>query len=368
MGSVTFTGLIVRNLLRQRTRSALTLLGISLGITTVVALGCITAGMKDAAGSLASSGGADFMVAQAGASDLSFSRLPEAKVAEVAQVRGVAQAHGVVLHITRFRGNAYFFVMGRTDGDLAANPLRLRAGRMPVAGDEGAFGTEAGVRLGESVRVDGEPLRVVGIYEANSQWERAGAVVLLDTAQAMEHVQDAVSIIYVRVGSGADPDAVARRVDDEVGGVAAIVDAADYAKVDQGFALLDAANLAISFLAVVIGGIGVMNTMIMSIFERTREIGVLRAVGWRRVRVLRMIVTESVLLCILAGFVGAALGAGIASLVTRLPAVGDFLAPAFPVRVFVQGFIVAFVVGLLGAAYPAVRATRLTPMEALRHE
>ena len=123
-----------------------------------------------------------------------------------------------------------------------------------------------------------------------------------------------------------------------------------------------------TFLAVVIGGIGVMNTMIMSIFERTREIGVLRAVGWRRSRVLRMIVAESVTLCLLAGFVGGALGAGIASLATRLPAVGDFLAPAFPPRVFVQGALVAFVVGLLGAAYPAIRATRLTPMEALRHE
>lgn len=365
---VTFVGLVLRNLLRQRTRSVLTLLGISLGITTVVALGCITAGMRGAAGSLASSGGADFMVAQAGASDLSFSRLPEAAAVEVAGVPGVAAAHGVVLHITRFGGKAYFFIMGRTVADLGANPLRMRVGRMPRSSDEGAFGPDAGVQVGDRVTVDGRRLDVVGIYEASSQWERAGAVVLLATAQAMEHITDAVSIVYVRVERGADADVVARRVERHVDGVAAIVDAGDYAKVDQGFALLDAANLAISFLAVVIGGIGVMNTMIMSIFERTREIGVLRAVGWHRSRVLRMIVAESVALCLLAGFVGGALGASIASLATRLPAVGDFLAPAFPPRVFVQGAVVALVVGLLGAAYPAIRATRLTPMEALRHE
>lgn len=367
-GCVTFIGLIVRNLGRQRTRSLLTLLGISLGITTVVALGCITAGMKGAAGGLATSGGADFMVAQEGASDLSFSRLPESTVAEVAGVRGVAEARGVVLHITRFRGNGFFFVMGRSAEDLEANPLPMRSGRAPRTPTEGAFGTDAGVRLGETVTIGDQRVRVVGIYDASSPWERGGAVVLVATAQAMEHATDTVTIIYVRVVPGADPAAVARRVDAQVPGAAAIVDAADYAKVDQGFALLDAANLAISFLAVVIGGIGVMNTMIMSIFERTREIGVLRAVGWRRSRVLRMIVTESVLLCIVAGFVGAAMGAGIASLATRLPSVGDFMAPAFPLRVFVQGFVVAIVVGLLGAVYPAARATRLTPMEALRHE
>ena len=365
---MTFIGLIVRNLGRQRTRSLLTLLGISLGITTVVALGCITAGMKATAGSLATSGGADFMVAQEGAADLSFSRLPESTVPEVAAVRGVAAAYGVVLHITRFRGNAYFFVMGRSAADLAANPLPMREGRAPRTPGEGAFGPDAGVRLGETVTVSGQRLRAVGIYDATNQWERAGAVVLLGTAQAMERSTGTVTIIYVRVVPGADVRAVARRVDAQVPGAASIVDAADYAKVDQGFALLDAANLAISFLAVVIGGIGVMNTMIMSIFERTREIGVLRAVGWRRSRVLRMIVTESVLLCIAAGFVGAAMGAGIASLATRLPSVGDFMAPAFPLRVFVQGFVVAIVVGLLGAVYPALRATRLTPMEALRHE
>jgi putative ABC transport system permease protein len=366
--SMSFVGLIVRNLLRQRTRSLLTLLGISLGITTVVALGCITAGMRSTAGSLATSGGADFMVAQAGASDLSFSRLPESKVGEVAAVRGVRQAHGVMLHISQFRGNVYFFLMGRTLEDLAANPLRMRSGRMPRAEDEAAFGTDAGARLGETVTIDNRRIRVVGIYETDNQWERAGAVVLLATAQALERAPDTVTIIYVRVEPGADPEAVARRVDREVEGVASIADAADYSKVDQGFALLDAANLAISFLAVVIGGIGVMNTMIMSIFERTREIGVLRAVGWRRSRVLRMIVTESVLLCIAAGFVGAAFGAGIASLATRLPSVGAFMTPAFPPRVFVQGFVVAAIVGLLGALYPAIRATRLTPMEALRHE
>jgi len=365
---MSFVGLIVKNLLRQGTRSVLTLLGISLGITTVVALGCVTAGMRSTAGSLATSGGADFMVAQEGASDLSFSRLPEGTVAEVATVPGVGDAHGVVLHITQFGGNPYFFIMGRSIEDITDNPLTLRAGRLPRSPEEGVFGTDAGVRVGQVVTIDRQRLRVVGIYEAASQWERAGAVVVLQVAQAMQRSPDTVTIVYVRVDSGADVQAVARRVDREVSGVVSIASAADYSKVDQGFAMLDAANLAISFLAVVIGGIGVMNTMVMSIFERTREIGVLRAVGWRRSRVLLMIVSESVLLCVGAGVIGAAMGAGIASLATRLPSVGGFLAPDYPVRVFVQGFVVAIVVGLLGALYPAIRASRLTPMEALRHE
>jgi putative ABC transport system permease protein len=142
----------------------------------------------------------------------------------------------------------------------------------------------------------------------------------------------------------------------------------DFGKVDQGSKMLDAANLAISALAVGIGAIGVMNTMIMSVYERTREIGILRAVGWTGRRILRVIITESIMLCLVAVGVGMFLGWLAIQGVMMNATISAFLQPAYTVDVILRALFVAVGVALIGAIYPAIRAVRLTPMEALRHE
>jgi putative ABC transport system permease protein len=111
-----------------------------------------------------------------------------------------------------------------------------------------------------------------------------------------------------------------------------------------------------------------MNTMIMSVFERTRELGVLRAIGWRGSRILRLIAAESLFLCILASGVGVALGAAASRAVLLVPAVSAFLEPRYPLSIFLRALGVGVAVALVGAIYPALRAIRLSPMEALRYE
>ena len=371
---MTFVGLIAKTLFRQRTRTALTALGIAIGITTVVALGVITAGFKATAGDLATGGGADFMIAQDGASDMSFSSVSEEDVADVAERPDVASVTPFALEILRVESNPFFLLFGMDPTAIPTQELELVDGRWPAGSTakQVALGADAaettGAHPGETIVLDRQRFRVVGVYRASEKVRDAGAFAPLRTVQSLANKTGAVTGAFVKVAPDADAQEVAAAIEREMPQLATVSDADDYKDIDEGMKVMDSMNLAISLLAVGIGAIGVMNTMIMSVFERTREIGVLRAVGWRGSRILRMIGSESLILCLVASLVGIGLGLLASRAVLLVPAISSYLDPVYEPAVFVRALAVGVFVAVAGAAYPAFRAVRLSPMEALRHE
>ncbi|OFW75314.1 MAG: hypothetical protein A2Y55_13250 [Actinobacteria bacterium RBG_16_68_12] len=177
-----------------------------------------------------------------------------------------------------------------------------------------------------------------------------------------------MTAVYVAAAGGTDPGALALAIEDAMPTLTTVASVDEWGKVDQGIRIMDAMNLAVSTLAVVLGAIAVMNTMIMAVFERTREFGILRAVGWRGSRIMRLVLTEALLLCLVAAFIGTALGVLATRGVMLIEAVQGFLEPTYSLDVFLRAVLIASAVGVVGALYPAYRAVRLSPMEALRHE
>jgi putative ABC transport system permease protein len=371
---MTFFALIAKNLLRQRARTALTVLGISVGITTVVALGLVVGGMKQTAGQMVRAYGSDFAVARKGASDLTLSTVTEEEADALARRPDVERTLRALFDITQVGDNPYFMTFGVRPEDLALSPPKLLQGATLspgttdeiMLGDSGATNLDASV--GGVVTVEKRQYRVVAIYHSGNTWQDNGAIVPLSSLQEATGKRDTVTAVYVTVKPGQDAVAVATAIRDDSPLLTTVADVGDMSRVDQGIVLMDALNIAISALAVGIGAIGVMNTMVMSVFERTREIGILRAVGWRSSRILRMIIGESLFLCLIAAVVGSGMGMLAARAVMLIPAARALLEPTYTVDVFVRGLAVAVVVAMAGAAYPAIRAVRLSPMEALRHE
>ncbi len=130
---------------------------------------------------------------------------------------------------------------------------------------------------------------------------------------------------------------------------------------------LESMTNAIVLMALIVGGIVILNTMIMTIYERTREIGTLRALGWQKRRILGMVVREAVLLSLLSGVVGIVLGMALTKLISLVP-VASYLSAEYDLAIFAQTLAVTLVLGVLGGLYPAWRASRLSPVEALRYE
>ena len=184
-----------------------------------------------------------------------------------------------------------------------------------------------GLGPGGTITIEDSEFRIVGVFRTGRIAEDGGAYAPLDAVQEIARKPDSLTAVWVTTAPGFDPESVAAVLERANPDFKAVTTISDYGDIDQGMKFLDAGNVAISVLAVLLGAIGVMNTMIMSVFERTREIGILRAVGWRGSRIVRMVLAESLLLCLVAAVFGLALGWLAAEAVARLPEVEAFFRP-----------------------------------------
>ena len=189
----------------------------------------------------------------------------------------------------------------------------------------------------------------------------------LREAQRLMGRPRAVTFMFVDVNDPAQTDAVVNAINHRFPEARASL-SSEFAQSTNDLQQTVGMANAIRMLALIVGGIVVANTMIMSIFERTREIGTLRAVGWRRRRILGQILLESLFLCLVAATLGSFLGVGLMQLVSMSPGVGQFITASWSIDIFVSAFVTAGILGILGGLYPAWRASKLEPAEALRYE
>ncbi|MDY7077100.1 MAG: FtsX-like permease family protein, partial [Chloroflexota bacterium] len=226
---------------------------------------------------------------------------------------------------------------------------------------------QMGLDVGDTLRMMNSNFRVVGIYETGTAFEDAGVVIGLREAQILTGKPRQVQFYLISLHDPGQAEAVR----DRLAATFPDVDFALTSELDEAmsdFRVLQEMADQISFLAVFIGGVGMLNTMLMSVLERTREIGVLRSLGWRRQQVVEMILKESLVLGILGGVCGIPLGLGLGKLIGLTGILGGAMEPLYSFQSFVQAIVVAAVAGVVGGLYPAWRATRMRPVEALRYE
>ncbi len=355
--------------MRRRTRTALTAAGVAVGVGLIVALLSITAGVKRTANDLIHVGRTDFALFQSGVSDLTRSLLPESLAGSVAGQPGVADVARIFVFSTTVQGQASFLVFGFAPGEAPWRRLVIVAGHR-ATGNEAMVGDRAGLKLhpGDVLHVDKRVFRIAGIYHSGDSFEDIGAVLPLRTVQALAQRPGEVTTIGIVVQLGRRPAEVAKALERRFQGVTTVTEPGQAVKVDTSSRLILNAGWILSLLALIVGGIGVSNTMAMSVFERVREIGILRAVGWPAPRIAALIVSEAIGIGLLALGVGLALGYAAAEAFTTSSALSALVSPEFTTGVFAWGLAFALGVGLIGALYPTWRAVRLTPIEALRRE
>ena len=228
--------------------------------------------------------------------------------------------------------------------------------------------------VGDGLDIQGTSFRVEGIYHGASALEAGAAILPLDELQQISGLQGKVTAFHVQLKpapAGESAENYLRRaqaqIETALPGLRA-VPAAERAANNQLVVLAHAAAWGTSAIALLIGVLGIANTMAMSVFERTREIGILRAIGWKRWRILVLIEMEAMVLGFAGGIVGIGLGWGALWILSRLPQTASIVTTGFPALLLIEAVIVAVLAGLVAGALPAWRGARLSPVEALRHE
>jgi putative ABC transport system permease protein len=222
-------------------------------------------------------------------------------------------------------------------------------------------------KVGDTVQIEIEELSVVGIAEGGAFVENGSIILSLALLQQITGNQDRISAIDVRVVSGMDDPGI-RRLCDEMSRLipeAHAEPAGQHLVHTQGYRMINAMSWGTSLLAVIVGVFGVSNTMLMSVFERQHEIAILLALGWRRSRIVRMILLESALLGLLGGIIGVGLGVVGIQFMKAAPAIRGLLEPDLSLNLVLIAVAIAICVGVLSGFYPAWRSSRLTPSLAL---
>jgi ABC-type antimicrobial peptide transport system permease subunit len=363
-------GMTVRNLWRRRTRTALTLLSIGVSIAAIVALGGVAQGMMYIMSQLWRASQTDLFAIEAGV-DSDFSAIDQRVGSRIAARPDVDAVSGVIMTAANTDEMSMLIVYGYHPREFAIRHFRIVEGEPLTSRHQVIVGRQAaeqmGLQVGDTLRLLNSNFRVVGIYETGLAFEEIGVVIGLREVQALIGKPRQVMYYGIKLR---DPER-AEAVRDELAAIFPELDFALTAEIAESmsdFQVLREMVAQISFLAVFIGGLGMFNTMLMSVLERTREIGVLRALGWRRRRVLGLILREALVLGAIGGLCGLAIGLGLARLLAFVPGTFGSMKPIYTPQLFAQAFVVALIAGTVGGLYPAWRATRMRPVEALRYE
>ncbi|QUH23492.1 ABC transporter permease [Methanobacterium alkalithermotolerans] len=378
-----YVGLIIKNPFRNKTRTSLAIIGIAIGIATIVALGLVTGGLKESTESTLKAGGAEITVIQAGTDGFLAGNVQKERITDIQNINGIQDTAGVLRTSVRLENgsSSNFGPSGFIVNGMEVTKLNL-AGIESIDGayfsdddaNEIIIGKTAAQNLnktvGDSIKIFNEDFKITGIFETGNIITDAGAYLSLSKLQQLTNTEDKVSIILVKINENANATQVGNDIEEAYPDELATTSAADQiGRINQGLSFIDTATWAISLLAIVIGGVGVINTMIMSVYERTREIGVLKAVGWRSRRILGMILGESIVITLLAALVGIVVGIiGVELLLSLTTETQGIIQPAYSLELFARALGIAFLVGIIGGIYPAYRASRLAPTEALRYE
>jgi len=367
-----------KNLAGRPLRSSLTVTGLAIAVAAVVGLIGVSQGFERSFLDLYNQRGGDLVVQHAGGVMQLSSSIDQNLGPRIQSLHGVRQVIGGLADVVALEQFDLFAVIvnGWDPDSRVLADATIVSGRRLYPGDRGRvmigklLADNIGRHVGDKVEIYAEQFEIIGIFESFSVYDSGAIFMLLDELQRLMDRPGQVTAYLVQATGSDDPQAVdelKKRIE-SLGPNISAVKVPEFIHNYAHIRVVRASAWITSTIAVTIGVIGMLNTMIMSVFERASEIGTLRAIGWRKSRVMWMVLCESALLSACAAVVGISLGILTVRVLPYWPTVAGFVEGSTAGSVIIGGFTAALLIGMLGAAFPAYWAAQLEPVEAMRRK
>ena len=368
-----FLRLIMTNLLRHRIRSGISVAGIALSVAAMLTVVTILEGAIGMFSRILSND-SEVIVFERDVSDLFFSNVPADAAAQIAGWPMVAHANPVLFGVVASEGHPIITCFGVTPADARIQKAAWITGdrsKFAQHADEVVLGARAAeflsASLGSSVEIGHASFRVIGILKTANGFEDGGVFMPLASAQTFFHKEGTSSVVTVKLRNKDDAAAFKSMVRAKYPNLIALEDA-EFTHSYSQFRILKATAWAVGGCGLLLGGLGVANTMIMSVFTRIREVAILRVNGFSHLQIGGVIFGESALVSVSGAIAGLFAGTGLLFVLKLVPALDGYVDTSMHPLLMLVVLLLALLTGVAGALYPAVYAMRVRAVEALRFE
>ena len=397
----------INNLRRRKLRSWLTMVGIFIGIAAVVALISLGQGLQNAIKSEFESFGSDRIIIEErgvqgppGSGTSKLTKLTSEDINVVEKINGVNGVAGMIFKTAKIEhGNekdvAFNFIYGiplEPKEKEVVSFFDVGQGRDLKDGDKkkaviGIRYTEGKVfekslRIGDKLKIEGEEFEIVGVLERiGNPFDDSAVMIPKETLKEIYGITDEESQIHVKVEDVNEIDKIKEDIERELrksrnekeGKETFEVTTSDQIleSFSNIFGIVQAVLVGIAAISLLVGGIGIANTMYMSVVERTKEIGTMKAIGAKNSDIMILFLIESGMIGFIGGVIGVAIGLGLGKLAEYFAfnQLGTDLLQASTSPTLIFGALLfSFVIGAVSGVFPAIQASRLKPVDALRYE
>ncbi len=370
-----FLGISFRNLQRRPVRSGLTAVGVAVAVAALIALVGTAQGVERAWSESMAVKGIHLLGFRKNTVEILSSTVDQSVIEKIGRIAGVRATTGELADLVKLE-TGVVGIAGWPADSFLWETLRIQQGRRPSADD--ALGALLGQRLaerlgigvGDTIALSAAKVQVRGIFRQRSVLNESAMILLLPTMQQLLGKEGKVTVINLRLSrrpASCTPGGTLFPFAALFPGLS-FLETKEVADANQMIGLLKKLNWSISLIALLMGVFFVLNTLLMSVNERVREIGILSALGWHKARIMAMVMFEGMLLTSIGSAAGLLIGLAGLYRLASLKQMQGFIDPAVSFRFMVEVILAATVLGLSGSFYPAWRTTRLRAVDALKQE